>query len=119
MTRRQAHDRLPRGWRVTGLYVIVDQACVARCTIEALPKIFEEDPHQHCADGEADECQSRCRGQLVGHILGWACVCHHREPPTQWMPRRFATGTGEVDILSGSSCYCQEIRAGYRQGLWK
>src|SRR5713101_236396 len=112
VTRRQSHNCLPRGRRVTRLYVIVDQACVARLSVETLSQIFKEDPHKHCADRDTNYCQSICRGHMVGHILRWACIRHHREPRIQWMPCRFATGREELDILSGSSCSCQWMHKG-------
>src|SRR6266481_5036078 len=110
MTRRQPHNCLPRGRGVTRLYVVVDQACVARWSVETLSQIFEEDPNKHCADREPNDCQPICRGQPVGHILRCACVRHHREPRTQWMPCQFATKREGLDILSGSSCSCQWMR---------
>src|ERR1700675_1396381 len=89
MARRQTHNCFPRGWRVTRLDVIVDQACVARWSVETLSQIFKEDPYKHCADRDTNYCQPICRGHLVGDILRWACVRHHRKPPTQWMPCQF------------------------------
>src|SRR6478735_1488108 len=79
MARRKPHDGLPRCRRVTRLYVIVDQACVARRGVKSLSQIFKEDPHKHCADRETNYCQPICRGQLLGYILCCACVRHHRK----------------------------------------
>src|SRR5882724_1447784 len=83
MIRCQGHDCLPRGRRVTRLKVVIDQVRITRCSVKTLSEVFEEDPHKHCADRETDYCQPICRGQLVSHILRWACVRDHREPRTQ------------------------------------
>ena len=66
---RQTHHCLPRGRRVTRLNVIVDQACVARWSVETLSQIFEEDPHKHCADRETDYCQPVCGIKLFSLVL--------------------------------------------------
>ena len=57
MACHQPHHRLPRSWRVTRLYVVVDQARVARWGVRSFPQILEEHRHEHRADGQANQRQ--------------------------------------------------------------
>jgi len=86
------HNCLPRGWRVTRLYVIVDQACVARRSVETFPR-FQRRPHKHRADRETNDCQPICRGSSWPHLRWLALVIIVNLVPMDAVP----VATGERD----------------------
>src|SRR5215475_10571450 len=53
---------------MTRLDVIIDKPCVASWRVKTLPQILEEDRHKHCSDGQANQCQARCRVSLADKV---------------------------------------------------
>ena len=89
VARSQAHDRLPRSRRVTLLYVVIDEAGVARGTVQAFTQIFKEYRNKHSANRQPHDCQAPWCLLLVGDyswlVSHWGCASGHREPRNRWM----------------------------------
>src|SRR5215472_7008268 len=72
---------------MTLLDVVVDEARVARGTVETFIQVLEEHRNEHSANCHAHDCQSVCCQRLVGYsrylISECGCVRCHGEPRPQ------------------------------------